>query len=104
MDGGTGGGGAAGAEEIIQGIGNEVFYFFMLLSLMLVIVGAWFSTQVVEPVVSSVILVERTAPSPDGQRYDHMARVYIKGVKPLQSPKLKMSAWSSPESIIHFSS
>eukprot|EP00088_Acartia_fossae_P007186 TRINITY_DN13343_c0_g1_i6.p1 TRINITY_DN13343_c0_g1~~TRINITY_DN13343_c0_g1_i6.p1 ORF type:complete len:383 (+),score=106.84 TRINITY_DN13343_c0_g1_i6:30-1151(+) len=63
MDGGTG-----GAEEIIQGIGNEVFYFFMLLSLLLVIVGAWFSTQVVEPVVSSVILVERTSPSPDGPR------------------------------------
>ena len=57
MDGGAG----TLEEEIIQGIGNEVFYFFMFLSLMLVIVGAWFSTQVVEPVVSSVILVERTS-------------------------------------------
>jgi len=68
-----GGGAVPVEEEIIQGIGNEVFYFFMFLSLTLVIVGAWFSTQVVEPVVSSVILVERTTTNntnTDGQRRD----------------------------------
>lgn len=65
MDGGAG----TVEDEIIQGIGNEVFYFFMFLSLMLVIVGAWFSTQVVEPVVSSVILVERTSTA-ETQRRD----------------------------------
>jgi len=46
-------------EEYIQGIGNEVFYFFLLLSCLLVVVGAWYSTQVLEPVVTSVILVDR---------------------------------------------
>lgn len=51
----------AGSDEFIQGVGNEVFYFFLLLSVLLVVGGAWFSTQVVEPVVSSVILVERTS-------------------------------------------
>ena len=44
----------------------QVFYFFLLLSCLLVVVGAWFSTQVVEPVVSSVILVERRSVN---QRY-----------------------------------
>lgn len=46
--------------EIIAGVGNEVFYFFVLLVLLLVVVVAWFSTYVVEPVVQSVILVERS--------------------------------------------
>jgi len=46
--------------EIIAGVGNEVFYFFVLLVLLLVVVVAWYSTYVVEPVVQSVILVERS--------------------------------------------
>jgi hypothetical protein len=46
--------------EIIAGVGNEVFYFFVLLALLLVVVVAWYSTYVVEPVVQSVILVERS--------------------------------------------
>ena len=46
-------------EEFIQGVGNEVLYFFVGVSCLVVVVGAWLSTQVVEPVVSSVILVER---------------------------------------------
>jgi len=51
-------------EEFIQGVGNEVLYFFLVMSCLVVVVGAWFSTQVVEPVVSSVILVERTRIEP----------------------------------------
>jgi len=47
-------------NEIIAGVGNEVFYFFVLLVLLLVVVVAWYSTYVVEPVVQSVILVERS--------------------------------------------
>jgi len=46
--------------EIIAGVGNEVFYFFVLLVLLLLVVLAWYSTYVVEPVVQSVILVERS--------------------------------------------
>lgn len=46
--------------EIIAGVGNEVFYFFVLLVLLLVVAVAWYSTYVVEPVVQSVILVERS--------------------------------------------
>jgi len=46
--------------EIIAGVGNEVFYFFVLLVLLVVVVVAWYSTYVVEPVVQSVILVERS--------------------------------------------
>jgi len=51
----------AGDYEIIAGVGNEVFYFFVAVVLAALVVAAWFSTQVVEPVVQSVILVERTA-------------------------------------------
>ena len=51
----------AGDYEIIAGVGNEVFYFFVAVALAALVVAAWFSTQVVEPVVQSVILVERTA-------------------------------------------
>jgi len=51
-------------EEFIQGVGNEVLYFFLVMSCLVVVVGAWFSTQVVEPVVSSVILVERARVEP----------------------------------------
>jgi len=69
MDGGTG-----AAEEIIQGVGNEVFYFFMFLSLLLIVVGAWFTTQVVEPVVSIVLPVERSPVSPN-QRNDGDGRI-----------------------------
>jgi len=69
MDGGTG-----TAEEIIQGVGNEVFYFFMFLSLLLIVVGAWFTTQVVEPVVSIVLPVERSSVSPN-QRNDGEGRI-----------------------------
>jgi len=47
-------------NEIIAGVGNEVFYFFVLLMLLLVVAIAWYSTYVVEPVVQSVILVERS--------------------------------------------
>jgi len=47
-------------NEIIAGVGNEVFYFFVFLVLLLVVVVAWYSTYVVEPVVQSVILVERS--------------------------------------------
>ena len=50
---------------VIQGVGNEVFYFFMFLSLLLIVVGAWFTTQVVEPVVSIVLPVERSSVSPN---------------------------------------
>lgn len=46
--------------EIIAGIGNEVFYFFVFVFLSVLVVLAWYSTQVLEPVVQSVILVERT--------------------------------------------
>jgi len=46
--------------EIIAGIGNEVFYFFVLVVLVVLVVLAWYSTQVIEPVVQSVILVERS--------------------------------------------
>jgi len=46
--------------EIIAGVGNEVFYFFVLLVLLIVVAVAWYSTYVVEPVVQSVILVERS--------------------------------------------
>jgi hypothetical protein len=52
-----------GPDEIIQGVGNEVFYFFLLLSCLLLVAGAWFSTHVpttaTSPIISSVILVER---------------------------------------------
>jgi len=47
-------------QEIIDGVGNEVVYFFVCLLVVLVIVIAWYSTYVVEPVVQSVILVERS--------------------------------------------
>ena len=66
--------------DILDGVGNEVVYFFgelkddmnenvsnlfglyiaVILVLLLVIVIAWYSTYVVEPVVQSVILVERS--------------------------------------------
>jgi len=46
--------------EIIAGVGNEVFYFFVMLVLLVVVGLAWYSTAVVEPVVQSVILVERS--------------------------------------------
>jgi len=49
--------------EIIAGIGNEVFYFFVLVVLVVLVVLAWYSTHVVEPVVQSVILVERSSVS-----------------------------------------
>ena len=67
-------------QDILDGVGNEVVYFFgktiiekrlsfirltsacvsVFLVLVLVIVIAWYSTYVVEPVVQSVILVERS--------------------------------------------
>jgi len=47
-------------QDILDGFGNEVVYFFVFLVLVLVIVIAWYSTYVVEPVVQSVILVERS--------------------------------------------
>merc|ERR1719341_2064176 len=50
-----------GDFEIIAGVGNEVFYFFVVVVLCILVLLAWSSTQVVEPVVQSVILVERTA-------------------------------------------
>lgn len=50
-----------GDFEIIAGVGNEVFYFFVVVVLCVLVLLAWSSTQVVEPVVQSVILVERTA-------------------------------------------
>lgn len=46
--------------EIITGVGNEVFYFFVFVILLVLVVLAWYSTHVVEPVVQSVILVERS--------------------------------------------
>lgn len=47
-------------QDFLDGVGNEVVYFFVFLVLVLVIVIAWYSTYVVEPVVQSVILVERS--------------------------------------------
>jgi len=47
-------------QDILDGVGNEVVYFFVFLVLVLVTVIAWYSTYVVEPVVQSVILVERS--------------------------------------------
>ena len=71
--------------DILDGVGNEVVYFFgkmirklnletislmllfsVFLVLLLVIVIAWYSTYVVEPVVQSVILVERSPVSGSG--------------------------------------
>jgi len=45
-------------DEFIQGIGNEVFYFFCLVGLVLLFVVSWYSTFVAEPNIQSVILVE----------------------------------------------
>jgi hypothetical protein len=48
-----------GSEEIIQGVGNEVFYFFLVLGCLLLVAGAWFSTHVPAPgpIISSVFLL-----------------------------------------------
>lgn len=45
-------------DEFIQGIGNEVFYFFCLVGLIALFIVSWFSTFVAEPNIQSVILVE----------------------------------------------
>jgi len=45
-------------DEFIQGIGNEVFYFFCLVGLIALFVVSWYSTFVAEPNIQSVILVE----------------------------------------------
>lgn len=45
-------------DEFIQGIGNEVFYFFCLVGLIVLFVFSWYSTFVAEPNIQSVILVE----------------------------------------------
>lgn len=45
-------------DEFIQGVGNEVFYFFCMLVCLLILYVSWYSTYVMEPVVQSVILVE----------------------------------------------
>jgi len=56
--------------DILDGVGNEVVYFFVILVLLLVIVIAWYSTYVVEPVVQSVILVERSPVAGAGTSQD----------------------------------
>jgi len=56
--------------DILDGVGNEVVYFFVFLVLLLVTVIAWYSTYVVEPVVQSVILVERSPVSGAGTSHD----------------------------------
>jgi len=56
--------------DILDGVGNEVVYFFVFLVLLLVTVIAWYSTYVVEPVVQSVILVERSPVSGAGTSND----------------------------------
>lgn len=58
--------GEAGSE-IIAGVGDEVFYFFVLVFLLMVVMVAWYSTAVLEPLVQSVILVERAVPGDQSQ-------------------------------------
>ena len=87
-------------QDILDGVGNEVVYFFgktsskfpsfirvitasvsVFLVLVLVTVIAWYSTYVVEPVVQSVILVERSPVTESTERAEEINSSTVEEVR-----------------------